>query len=125
MTVRTGAVVGLCAAALAAGEASGSNGQGLRGTVMISPAFPICQAGVSCSRPAANVVLRFFRRGVRVALARTGADGRYRVALPVGSFAVRVRGIGQEPLLRLAPRTVRVRRSRIAHVDFTLDIGIR
>jgi Carboxypeptidase regulatory-like domain len=125
MTLRAGAGFCLCVAAFAAGQASAGSRQGLRGTVVISPGFPVCQAGVSCSRPAANVVLRFVRGGSRVASARTDADGRYHVALPTGNFAVRILGVGPAPLLRLAPRTVRVRRDRIGHVDFTLDIGIR
>jgi Carboxypeptidase regulatory-like domain len=125
MTLRAGAGLCLCAAALAAGPASAGSGQGLRGTVVISPGFPVCQEGVSCSRPAADVVLRFVRGGSRVASARTDAEGRYRVGLPTGSFAVRIRGIGPAPLLRLTPHMVRVKRGRMVHVDFSLDIGIR
>jgi hypothetical protein len=92
---------------------------------VISPAFPVCQVGVPCSRPAPHVVLRFFRHGIRIASTRTGADGRYRVSLPAGSFAVRTREPGPSDVLRLAPHLVRVQRGVITHVDFTIDIGIR
>jgi Carboxypeptidase regulatory-like domain len=97
---------------------------GVHGTVVISPAQPVCMVGQSCSKPDANDVLAFWRNGRRVASTRTDDAGNYRVALAPGRYAVtapRHHGIGRG----LEPRQVTVPASRYARVNFTLDIGIR
>ena len=55
---------------------------------------------------------------------RTRADGRYRIALAPGRYAVRT----TSPSIferRPQPGTVTVPRDRFARVIFTLDTGIR
>src|SRR5919204_979996 len=97
---------------------------GLHGTVVISPAQPVCMVGQSCSKPDANDVLAFWRSGLRIASARTDASGSYHVALAPGRYAVtapRRHGIGRG----LEPRQVLVPAARNVRVNFTLDIGIR
>jgi len=105
--------------------ASGSSAtSGLRGLVTLSPTRPVCLEEQPCSKPAAGVVL-VFRRGGGGLVTRvtTRADGTYRVLLRPGEYAVvapRYRfGSG------ITPRTVRVPRGRVAHLDFEIDTGIQ
>ncbi len=97
---------------------------GLRGTVMIDPAQPVCRVAESCSAPDRYDVLAFKRNGKRIAQTRTDGAGRYHIALSPGTYIVvapRRQGIGRG----LQPSRVVVPRSRYARVNFTLDIGIR
>ena len=97
---------------------------GVQGTVVIFPSQPVCVVGQPCSKPDANDVLAFWRRGKRVATARTDTAGHYRVSLAPGRYGVtapRHKGIGRD----LEPRDVTVPTSRYVRVNFTLDIGIR
>ena len=45
------------------GAGSSSSGSGVRGTVLLDPGYPTCQPGTPCTRPAADVLLRFWRDG--------------------------------------------------------------
>jgi hypothetical protein len=103
--------------------ASGARGSGLFGTVVISPARPVCAVGEPCTAPDRNDVLSFSRGGHRVRTARTTAAGSYRVELAAGRYTVtakrRTIGRGLEPTRAIVPR------GRYARVNFTLDIGIR
>ncbi len=94
----------------------------LFGTVVRSPATPVCRAGSPCSAPAANVTL-IFKRGAVVRRALTDAHGAYRITLAPGTYAVRMQG--QSRIAHLAPATVTVRRGAHARRDFTFDSGIR
>jgi hypothetical protein len=95
---------------------------GLHGTVLRGPIRPVCQVGVPCTAPT-RATLAFTREGVRRTV-RSGTDGRYRIALPSGRYAVSV-----VPPLRIGrgidPRAVTVPAGRFARVDFTIDTGIR
>ena len=62
---------------------------GLRGTVVLSPARPVCIEDEPCTKPAARFVRVFSRSGVGVARTTTRADGSYRVRLRPGVYAVR------------------------------------
>lgn len=101
----------------------GSTGSGLYGSVVISPAQPVCQTGVPCTAPAKNTWLDFSARGRPVARARTDSRGRYRLTLQPGTYAVSARGqlIGRG----LEPTRAVVSTARYRRVDFTLDTGIR
>jgi len=103
---------------------TGTTGTGLYGKVVISPARPVCVVGQPCTAPDKNDVLGFWQRGRRVATVRTSAEGRYRVALAPGRYAVTAKHAG--PIGRgLEPPRVIVPRDRYAHANFSLDIGIR
>jgi hypothetical protein len=95
---------------------------GLHGTVVRGPIRPVCQVGVPCTA-LTRATLAFTRDGVRRTV-RSGTDGRYRIALPSGRYAVAVM-----PRLRIGrgidPRVVTVPAGRFARVDFTIDTGIR
>lgn len=113
------AVVRAAGAVVAPGSASG-----LRGLVMQGPTKPVCRVDEPCEEPAAGVVVEFKRDGKVVAEVKTTPAGRYSVALRAGSYDVQVprrRRVGAG----LSPRVVRVRRARVARVDFHLDTGFQ
>jgi hypothetical protein len=96
----------------------------VHGFVLRGPTKPACSMTQPCSEPAAGALL-VVRRGVHdVARVRVAADGRYRVRLAPGTYAVRVVppariGRGVEPRTLAVPRAGAVRR------DFLVDTGIR
>jgi hypothetical protein len=107
-----------------AGAATGTMSSGLRGLVTRGPIVPVCAAGRPCSEPAKNVTLVFSRNGRVVRRARTNDQGRYRVALAPGLYAVRPTpkpSIGRG----LEPGRARVVRARFRRLDFSIDTGIR
>jgi hypothetical protein len=111
------------ALALSATAASAGSRNGLRGVVLIDPAYPICRVGQPCTAPARHVWLVFSRRGEALARTRTANDGSYRIALAPGTFAV---SSPHHTLGRgLRPRSVVVRLGRYRRVNFRLDVGIR
>src|SRR5690349_3026554 len=78
----------------AAGHASptrlaAAGGTGLRGLVTKGPITPVCRAETPCSAPAARVTITFLARGLAKSVT-TGANGRYLILLPAGTYAVRI-----------------------------------
>jgi hypothetical protein len=117
-------VVGLGSAfALAGCGSSGTAGtdSGLFGTVRISPATPVCRTGSTCSRPARGFRLVFVKNGGQVT-ATTDRNGRYRIRLERGRYAVRP---GRTLKRGLQPARVTVPGGSFAERDFTYDPGIR
>ena len=110
--------------ALAPAAGASRLASGLYGVATRSPTSPVCRSDQPCSSPAKNVVLLFARSGRVVARAKTDDAGRYRVRLGAGTYAVRLT-TPPGPGSGLTPRQVRVPRARFAHVDFTIDTGIR
>jgi hypothetical protein len=113
----------IVAAAFAGCAAAASAPSGLRGVVLRGPVQPVCRVGVPCDAPAAGSVLVFSRAGRVVPRTRTGADGRYRIALRPGRYAVRTNRTGFERAVR--PAAVTVPTGRFARVTFRIDTGIR
>ena len=117
-------LVGLASAVALTGcgsSATGGTDGGLFGTVRISPATPLCRTGSTCSRPARGFRLVFVRNG-RQATATTDRNGRYRISLERGRYAVRP---GRTLKRGLQPARVTVPGGRFAKRDFTYDPGIR
>ena len=87
------------------------------------PSRPVCIEGQPCSKPAPGVLIGFRRDGRTVVRVTTRADATYRVILRPGTYTVVApqyrRGSG------VTPRTVRVPKGRIAHVDLEIDTGIQ
>jgi len=122
--MRTLAALAVAFVASSAGAATGTSSSGLRGLVTRGPIVPVCVAGEPCSEPAKNVTLVFSRNGRIIRRARTNDQGRYRVALAPGLYAVRLLpkpsiGRGLEPV------RARVVRARFRRLDFSIDTGIR
>jgi len=117
-------LVALAAALVASSAGAATSSSGLRGLVTRGPIAPVCAAGQPCSEPAKDVTLVFSRNGRVVRRARTNDQGRYRVALAPGLYAVRLTpkpsiGRGLEPV------RARVLRARFRRFDFSIDTGIR
>jgi hypothetical protein len=122
MSARTAAVVAVFLAVAPAGAATVPSG--LRGIVERGPIAPVCRVDEPCTEPARHVTLVFGRAGRAVRRSTTDAAGRYRVRLSPGVYRVRLSvspGIGRG----ISPEQVRVRASRYARVDFSIDTGIR
>jgi hypothetical protein len=101
--------------------ASGATtGTGLRGLVVRGPVRPVCQPGVSCDAPAKHVTLTFTRSGVSKSVV-TGDDGRYRILLAAGTYAVRI----PSAKLGFSPRSAVVTGGRISVRNFSIDTGMR
>ena len=102
--------------------ASAAVPSGLHGTVSRGPITPVCQVGVPCDGPAANVTLTFTRAGVS-RTTKTDQHGAYRIDLPAGIYAVRT---SSKPFgLIPRPANVHVRAGHSDQLDFTIDTGIR
>jgi hypothetical protein len=95
---------------------------GFQGIVTKGPIVPVCRAGTPCDAPV-QVTLLFHRAG-HTYRTRSGRDGRYRILLAPGYYAVTTLeriGIGKT----VKPRTVYVRRAHVDRLDFSIDTGIR
>jgi Carboxypeptidase regulatory-like domain len=95
---------------------------GLFGSVDRGPAMPVCRVDVPCDESAANVALVFTRQGKTIRT-RTDDQGRYRIRLAPGYYAVRTTGKGLGSLIE--PSRVRVRAQRYTRVNLHIDTGIR
>lgn len=87
--VRIVLVAALAAALAACGGPDGNGpGAGIRGLVLIGPQCPVVQEGVPCPDApfAAEIVVRRAGDGDIVTTVRSGADGRFEVALEPGRY---------------------------------------
>ncbi|NUR75453.1 MAG: carboxypeptidase regulatory-like domain-containing protein [Thermoleophilia bacterium] len=93
---------------------------GLTGIVSRGPVTPVCRPDQPCSKPYAHAVLLFSASGVTRSV-RADEKGVYRIGLAPGRYAVRVRDaqFGWRPLFAVVPR------GRYAHVNVSVDTGIR
>jgi|SRR5579862_606520 len=91
------------------------------GTVLRSPATPVCQAGQPCSAPAVGMTL-VFTRGSVVKTVVTSSKGTYRIRLAPGVYSVRV---AQNKIARITPLTVTLRSGALVRHNFVVDTGIR
>jgi hypothetical protein len=122
--LRTAALlVGLAALIPLSAAGADLGATGLRGTVVLSPSQPVCYEDEPCSKPASGYVMSFSRNGRVVGRATTRVDGRYRVLLAVGRYAVSF--TPRRPTLTLKPTSVLVVAGRIRRVDFEIDTGLR
>jgi hypothetical protein len=120
--MRVFAALAALVAVSSAGAATTSSG--LRGAVTRGPIVPACAAEQPCDGPAKNVTLAFVRNGRLVRRVTTNEQGRYRVALAPGLYAVRLT-VRQQFARGLEPTRARVVASRFRRVDFSIDTGIR
>ena len=97
-------------------------GSGLRGKVLIEPAFPVCRVDQPCTKPAGNTRLLFTRSRL-VRSTRTAEDGTYRIRLAPWAYTVSAPGPGR--IRKLDPTRVVVPRTGYRRVIFKLDIGIQ
>ena len=106
--------------AFAAGPAGATSRSGLRGSVLLDPAYPVCKVGTPCTRPAAHALLRFWRRGRVVAQTRSDGRGRYRITLRPRTYTLTSGsgGVLKPARVTVAPHTYR-------RLTLRIDTGIR
>lgn len=92
---------------------------GLYGTVKRGPTSPVCIAGQPCSAPARYVSISFTNRAGLTSTAKTDTAGTYRIRLRPATYKVSVSSG------RISPTVVRVVRSKMVRVNFSIDTGIR
>lgn len=100
-------------------------GSGIEGVVKIGPMCPVERLDSPCPDRPIRSVVTVARDGESVATTRSGKDGRFRLALPPGTYVVRAIPDGGAPPPSGRPVTVEVTAGAFAHVDITLDSGIR
>ena len=115
-------VLAASVASSACAASSSSSSSGVAGTVLRGPTQPVCRVGERCEAPA-RVWLVFSRAGKEAGRVRTGSDGRFRLSLPSGAYAVRTteRVFGRIP----QPSRLTVPRGRYIRVTLRIDTGIR
>jgi len=86
----------------------------VHGLVVRGPTKPVCSMTEPCDEPAARIAL-LFERGHTIVRVRTDENGRYRVKLRPGTWAIHV--------ARIQPRALVVRHPMRA--DLFIDTGIR
>ena len=114
--------VAVAAAVIGSAAPATTLSNGLYGVVRKGPIMPVCRNDVPCDAPA-QVMLLFMRGSSVVARGRSAADGRYRIEIPPGYYAVKTQpriGFGA-----IRPLKVHVRVGHLDRLNFFLDTGIR
>jgi hypothetical protein len=120
--MRAAALASLVTALVVAGLAQGApKPSGLYGLVMRGPVTPVCQVGIPCDEPAANVTFLLVRKGKSTRV-RTDDRGRYRVRLAPGRYVIARSNWGPGSI---EPASARVPYGRFARVNIFIDTGIR
>ncbi len=97
----------------------------LIGIVTRGPTEPVCRPSVPCDAPF-SAGFTVTRNGVPVSSFRSGADGRFRVALPAGGTYLVVPGPDAPlPAPGSQAREVAVRAGQMNEVALQFDTGIR
>lgn len=101
-----------------------SGDTGIEGMVTIGPTCPVERIDSPCpDRPYAATIAVLDGAGRQVAEARSGADGRFRVLVPPGTYTLRPRQSGTLP--HAAELSVTVAADHITDVQVVFDSGIR
>lgn len=108
---------------LASGCSAPPPDSGIRGTVTIGPVSPVARQGESGTRPY-KTELAITRPGVRTVKVRSGADGRFEIALPAGTYTI-VSARTEAAPPTLGPVTVTVGPHAFSAVTVEFDSGIR
>jgi len=119
---RSALAAALSAAVIASAAPAATLSSGLYGIVHKGPIMPVCRTDVPCDAPA-QVTLLFMHGSTVVARGRSAADGRYRIAIPPGYYAVKTQpriGLGV-----IRPLNVHVRVGHFDRLNFFADTGIR
>jgi hypothetical protein len=93
------------------------------GTVAAGPVAPVARPGEPATRPVRGATVEALRGSKVMALARTGAAGRYTLALPPGTYLIRV--TARRYLSKQSSKTVAISAGETLKVAFVLDTGIR
>jgi len=103
-----------------------SGASGIRGLVTIGPTCPVVREGMQCDDQPYSAKLIVTRAGgAIVARVTSGADGRYEIKVPPGTYEI---GPEAGDILRwptAPPQPVTVRSGTFTIVDISFDSGIR
>jgi hypothetical protein len=114
-------VLGACAKA---GSSAGTGDSGIQGTVLLGPACPVQAAERPCpDKPIAADLVVTNADGHKVASARSGKDGKFRITLPSGTYEVKAMNLNGMQLSK--PVSVTVPPGRFIEVTVPVDSGIR
>jgi hypothetical protein len=99
---------------------------GIQGTVTVGPTCPVERINSPCPpRPMAATIVIRDQVGKQVAQVRSGADGRFRVNLPPGTYSLNGLAQGNAGLPRPAAVTATVTDGSYVAVNVQFDSGIR
>ena len=118
------ALLGACAGAADPADRGDS---GITGVVLLGPQCPVVQEGTPCPDlpTEAQVQVTTADGSDVVALARTDARGRFRIAVDPGTYLAQPIPIDREGIVFGKPVNVTVAAGQYVEVNLSLDTGIR
>ena len=102
---------------------SESEASGVEGQVSIRPVRPVERKGVPNQRPYQARITVLDPAGHEVAVVDSDAEGKFRLALPPGTYVLRPESSGLYP--RASEQRVEVGRNRVTRVEIIYDSGMR
>jgi hypothetical protein len=112
------------ACAKAGSEGGGSGDSGIQGTVLVGPTCPVQTYENPCpDRPLAATVVVIGSGGDKVATARSGKDGKFKVTVPPGIYEVGAENL--DGIQFSKPISVTVPAGGFVEVTVSVDTGIR
>ncbi|MBI1893255.1 MAG: carboxypeptidase regulatory-like domain-containing protein [Candidatus Rokubacteria bacterium] len=102
---------------------AGSEASAVEGKVSIRPVRPVERKGVPNQRPYQARITVLDPTGREVAAVDSDADGKFRIALPPGTYVLRPESSGLYP--RASEQRVEVGPNSVSRVEIVYDSGIR
>ena len=125
MTYRI-ASIALALLVAACGTPAAQPGTGIQGTVQAGPTCPVERINSPCPpHPLAATVVVRDGSGTEVTRFHSGADGRFKVDLPPGSYTIVGLNFGTSLLPRPIPKSVTVTQGTYTSINVEYDSGIR
>jgi Carboxypeptidase regulatory-like domain len=100
-----------------------SEASSIEGQVSIRPVRPVERKGVPNQRPYQARITVLDHSGSEVAVVDSDAEGKFRIALPPGTYVLRPESSGLYP--RASEQRVEVGRNRVTQVEIVYDSGMR
>jgi len=102
---------------------TGSETSGVEGQVSIRPVRSVERKGVPNQRPYQARITVLDPAGREVAVVDSDAEGKFRMALPPGTYVLRPESSGLYP--RASEQRVEIGRDRVTRVEIVYDSGMR
>lgn len=104
-----------------------SQDSGIDGRTMVDAGCPVIRLGTPCpERPlSARITVTSAAGGGTVATVTSDADGRFRVALPPGTYTLHPANLLGSPVPLAMPKTVNVTAGHYTTVEIPFDSGVR
>ena len=102
---------------------AGSEASGIEGQVSIRPVRPVERKGVPNQRAYQARITVLDPTGREVAVVDSDAEGKFRIALPPGTYVLRPESPGLYP--RASEQRVEVGPNSVSRVEIVYDSGIR